>query len=209
MVGASIVQARGRVTGERAGAASTRGGAVDGRHGCGEATTARVERWAVGCHVPHPGRDTLRAPTERGHDGKGGVVLSKLTKLTITRGDGAGVLRGALTMGRLEALSTSWVPTGSDPTRGIWDGVARAFRVLQEEDIVAWPADRRREIVGCMLRRSDVIEGVVEMAPQGDGGAPLADAGAMQARSFTATETITYGIAAGDCRQRGSGSVGP
>jgi hypothetical protein len=94
----------------------------------------------------------------------------------------------------------SWVPTGSDPTRGIWDGVARAFRVLQEEDIVAWPADRRREIVGCMLRRSDVIEGVVEMAPQGDGGAPLADAGAMQARSFTATETITYGIAAGDCR---------
>ena len=29
-----------------------------------------------------------------------------MTKLTITRGDGAGVLRGALTMGRLEALST-------------------------------------------------------------------------------------------------------
>jgi hypothetical protein len=34
-----------------------------------------------------------------GHDGKGGVVLSKLTKLTITRGDGAVVLRGAMTMG--------------------------------------------------------------------------------------------------------------
>ena len=43
------------------------------------------------------------APIASYHDGKGGVVLSKLTKLTITRGDGAGVLRGALTMGRLEA----------------------------------------------------------------------------------------------------------
>ena len=97
----------------------------------------------------------------------------------------------------------TWTPAGSSPTRGLWNGAARAFRLSLEEDIVAWAPDRRREIVGCTLRRNDVIEGVVTMDGANDGGVPdggSADAGAAQARSFTATETITYGVAAGDCR---------
>lgn len=97
----------------------------------------------------------------------------------------------------------SWTPANSSATRGVWNGPARSFRLFQEEDVVAWAPDRRREIVGCTLRRSDVIEGVVEMAGGVDGGVldgGSADAGATQVRSFTATETITYGVAFGDCR---------
>jgi hypothetical protein len=96
----------------------------------------------------------------------------------------------------------SWGPVGSSATRGLWSGPSRSFRVLLEEDIVAWAPDRRREIVGCMLRRSDVIEGTVEL--ESDGGANVdastPDGGAPLARSFRATETIVYGVGAGDCR---------
>lgn len=93
----------------------------------------------------------------------------------------------------------SWTPAGSAPARGLWHAPARTFRVFQEEDIVAWAPDRRRDIVGCTLRRSDVIEGVIEMdTATSDGGTP--DGGTTRARSFTALETITYGVAAGDCR---------
>lgn len=95
----------------------------------------------------------------------------------------------------------SWAPVGSSATRGLWSAPSRSFRVLLEEDIVAWAPDRRREIVGCTLRRSDVIEGTVELESDGgvvDGG--NGDAGAPLARSFRATETIVYGVSAGDCR---------
>jgi hypothetical protein len=95
----------------------------------------------------------------------------------------------------------TWTPAGSDGARGLWNGPSRSFRVLLEEDIVAWAPDRRREIVGCTLRRSDVIEGTVELESDGgvvDGG--NGDAGAPLARSFRATETIVYGVSAGDCR---------
>ena len=98
----------------------------------------------------------------------------------------------------------SWGPVGSSATRGLWSAPSRSFRVIQEEDIVAWAPDRRREIVGCMLRRSDVIEGTVTLDTNddaADGGADGgADAGMPLARSFRATETIVYGVSAGDCR---------
>jgi len=94
----------------------------------------------------------------------------------------------------------SWGPVGSSATRGLWSGPSRSFRVLLEEDIVAWAPDRRREIVGCTLRRSDVIEGTVELGRNDDAADGGADAGTPQARSFRATETIVYGVSAGDCR---------
>ena len=68
--------------------------ADQGTYVASESTMYRLLR-AAGELTP---RGRAKAPVRRetpshratGHDGKGGVVLSKLTKLTITRGDGAG-----------------------------------------------------------------------------------------------------------------------
>lgn len=101
---------------------------------------------------------------------------------------------------QVAAGTLTWTPVGADPTRGTWNAPARVFRVFQDQDIVAWGPDRRRDIVGCVLHRSDVIEGTVEMSA-GDAGVG-GDAGAPEARSFTGTETIVFGVAqgGGDCR---------
>lgn len=98
-----------------------------------------------------------------------------------------------------------WTPSGADSATGSWSASLRAFRVMQESDIVAWAADRRTGRAGCTIRRADVVEGSVtfddadasvasDASAQGDGGA------APVARSFTATETIVYGATPGsDC----------
>ncbi len=93
-----------------------------------------------------------------------------------------------------------WKPVGAVSASGTFDVFTRAFRLSLENDIVAIAADRRVEYPGCVLRRNDVIEGVVSAAPNApDGGlAQGADAGS-SITGFRATETIAYGTASGDC----------
>ena len=56
-----------------------------------------------------------------------------------------------------------WTPTGAQPTNGLWSPSLRSFRIALEVDSALWPADRRREIVGCTVRRTDVMEGTITM----------------------------------------------
>ncbi len=98
-----------------------------------------------------------------------------------------------------------WVPEGATTVAGTWNAPARAFRFVLEQDLVAWQPDPRRDIVGCTVHRTDVIEGTVTFddPDAGDGSVDAgADAGAAPvARSFRATETIVFGPAPGsDCR---------
>jgi len=94
----------------------------------------------------------------------------------------------------------SWKPTGATAASGTFDVFQRTFRLSLENDIVAIAADRRIEYPGCVLRRSDVIEGVVSATANTlDGGLTQgADAGS-SITGFRATETIAYGASSGDC----------
>jgi hypothetical protein len=118
-----------------------------------------------------------------------------------------------------------WTPSGASGSTGSWSASLHAFRVLLEQDAVAWPADRRTETVGCTLRRTDVIEGTLtfddrdaaasdasvdasadaaqlDASAQPDASSAQPDGGsAPVARAFTATETVVFGAAPGsDCR---------
>jgi hypothetical protein len=102
-----------------------------------------------------------------------------------------------------------WRPSGGSSAMGTYDKATGAFRVTLEEDIVAWRSDPRRSIVGCTLRRSDILEGAITYdgtdggTSNNDGGQDAgtgADAGA-SARSFRATENVVFGPSPGsDCR---------
>lgn len=94
-----------------------------------------------------------------------------------------------------------WSPDGASSAMGTFDVFGRTFRLSLETDIVARAADRRIEYPGCVLRRNDVIEGVVSSAPNGaDGGASQGVDAGSTVTGFRATETIAYGVAGGDCR---------
>ncbi len=97
-----------------------------------------------------------------------------------------------------------WIPNGATTTEGQWSAARRTFRIVLEEDVPVWPADVRRDVVGCTVRRTDVIDGTVTFddADAGSGADASADGGATPtARSFRGTETIVYGPAPGsDCR---------
>lgn len=104
---------------------------------------------------------------------------------------------------RVRDGAVRWVPQGATTVTGVWDASARVFRVLLEGDTVAWQPDVRRQIAGCTLRRTDVIEGSVvlddpDAGPSQDAGV---DAGSQSlARSFSGSETVVFGaVSGGDC----------
>lgn len=97
-----------------------------------------------------------------------------------------------------------WGLEGADTTAGTFDVYQGTFRVAADSSSLRIAPDRRRDIVGCVLRRADVIEGVVSAAA-GDagpgldaGGAANGDAGTVFS-AFHATESIAYGTESGDC----------
>lgn len=100
----------------------------------------------------------------------------------------------------LQRGALRWTPVGATSATGTFDVFQRTFRLSLETDIVARAADRRLDYPGCVLRRNDVIEGVVSSTPNAidAGSSQGADAGST-VTSFRATETIAYGVASGDC----------
>jgi hypothetical protein len=99
-----------------------------------------------------------------------------------------------------------WTPARGESTSGSWSASLRAFRVLLQTDSVIWPADRRRQLTGCAIRRTDVVEGSVtfndaDAAVSGDAAVAVDGGNAPVAQSFTATETIVFGPTPdSDCR---------
>lgn len=95
-----------------------------------------------------------------------------------------------------------WTPQGTEGATGSFDVYQGTFRIAVEASTLRIAPDRRREIVGCVLRRVDLIEGSVTMSADGGVGSNDAssniDAGTVIG-GFRAQETIAYGTESGDC----------
>ncbi len=63
-----------------------------------------------------------------------------------------------------------WRPEGAAGAQGPIDLSTGAFRVTQELEMMVAPPDRRIDFVGCVVQRTDVIDGVAPLPPP-DGGA--------------------------------------
>lgn len=63
-----------------------------------------------------------------------------------------------------------WRPEGAAGAQGPIDLSTGAFRVTQELEMMVAPPDRRFDFVGCVVQRTDVIDGVAPLPPP-DGGA--------------------------------------
>lgn len=63
-----------------------------------------------------------------------------------------------------------WRPEGASGAQGPIDLSTGAFRVTQELEMMVAPPDRRFDFVGCVVQRTDVIDGVAPLPPP-DGGA--------------------------------------
>lgn len=99
-----------------------------------------------------------------------------------------------------------WTPSSGASATGSWNASLRAFRIVLEQDQVVIPADRRTQFVGCVVRRTDIVEGTVDFG-ESDAGLTTetpaqADAAVTPvARSLSASETIAFGAVEGsDCR---------
>jgi hypothetical protein len=96
-----------------------------------------------------------------------------------------------------------WTPEGAVAASGSYDVYQRTFRIAVENSTQAIAANRRLDIPGCVLRRVDVIEGVLDVRGGDAGTAQDAgggvDAGAAVVGSFRGHETIAYGTESGDC----------
>lgn len=91
----------------------------------------------------------------------------------------------------------TWTPETAVAASGSFDVYQGTFRISLESSIPKIAADRRREVVGCTLRRVDVVEGVINTS--GDAGlASNVDAGTT-VTGFRAQETIAYGVESGEC----------
>lgn len=91
----------------------------------------------------------------------------------------------------------TWTPETATSASGTFDVYQGTFRLALETSIPKIAPDRRREVVGCTLRRVDVIEGVIDTS--GDAGlAANVDAGTT-VTGFRAQESIAYGVESGDC----------
>ena len=96
-----------------------------------------------------------------------------------------------------------WTPTGATTASGSFNVFDGTFRIAIEASTQMIAANRQRQIPGCVLRRVDLIEGVVRASA--DAGASTsvdastnADAGTV-VTGFQAQETIAYGTESGDC----------
>lgn len=140
-------------------------------------------------------------------DGTEGERLGTFSVRATRTQNGCGVQRGAkLASAEFDvALSVQrgvlqWTPTGATAASGTFDVYQRTFRLSLETDIAAIAADRRIEYPGCVLRRNDVIEGVVSATANTlDGGITQGTDAGSSITGFRATETIAYGTSSGDC----------
>lgn len=141
------------------------------------------------------------------NDGSDGERLGTFTVLATRTRDACGAQMGA-EVARAEydvVLSVNrgllqWRRVGGASATGSFDVYQRSFRLSQEQDIQAIQADRRYAYPGCVLRRNDVMEGLVSATANGaDAGLSQgADAGSTIS-GFRGTETIVYGTQSGDC----------
>jgi hypothetical protein len=92
----------------------------------------------------------------------------------------------------------TWTPETAVAASGSFDVFQGTFRLALESSILKIAPDRRRQVVGCMLHRVDVIEGAIA-GNGGDAGVGAnLDAG-ITVTGFRAQETIAYGVESGDC----------
>jgi len=58
-----------------------------------------------------------------------------------------------------------WRPEGAAATQGVYDPGTGTFRVTQEVEMMVSPPDRRYDFAGCVVQRTDIIDGVAPPPP--------------------------------------------